>query len=163
MSAIRITSESKQGSMTMRYGKLIVAGLVLVGSFGLATHPRFTVQEATASSEAVHVEAIEGTDFKRVALSERAAERLGMETAPVVADEGNRTSPLSIPYSAVMYDANGETWAYTTSEHLVFVREAIGVERIDGGIAYLTDGPAAGTEVVTVGSAELFGAERYGH
>ena len=69
----------------------------------------------------------------------------------------------TIPYSAVIYDADGGTWAYTTSEHLTFVRDEIKVERIDGDTAYLSDGPAAGTEVVTVGAAELVGLERYKH
>ncbi|MBA2598141.1 MAG: hypothetical protein H0V00_16065 [Chloroflexia bacterium] len=147
----------------MRYSKLFMAGLVLVGSFGLATMSRVEAQDEAVPSEPSHVETIEGSDLKRVTLSERAAERLGIATAPVVADEGSGAGQTTIPYSAVIYDEHGGTWAYTTTEPLVFMRDAIGVERIDGDTAYLTDGPAAGTEVVTVGSAELVGTERYGH
>ena len=36
---------------------------------------------------------------------------------------------------------------------------AIEVDRIDGDTAHLTEGPEAGTSVVTLGAAELFGAE----
>ncbi|MBI5031564.1 MAG: hypothetical protein HZB51_13635 [Chloroflexi bacterium] len=64
-----------------------------------------------------------------------------------------------IPYSAVLYDKEGKTWTYTNPEPLVFVRQVITVDYIEGDQAILTEGPAAGTLVVTVGEAELFGAE----
>jgi hypothetical protein len=54
---------------------------------------------------------------------------------------------------------NGETWTYTSPEPLTFVRAPITVEAIDADLAYLSAGPAPGTEVVTVGAAELFGVE----
>jgi hypothetical protein len=41
----------------------------------------------------------------------------------------------------------------------VFVRESIDVIEIDGDQALLSDGPAPGTEVVTVGAAEILGTE----
>ena len=56
-------------------------------------------------------------------------------------------------------DLNGETWTYTNPEPLVFVRHRVTVEYISGDLAVLLDGPPAGTSVVTVGAAELFGAE----
>ena len=64
-----------------------------------------------------------------------------------------------IPYSAVMYDVSGDTWVYTNTEPLVFIRHRVTIQHIDGEMAVLKDGPATGTEVVTVGAAELFGAE----
>jgi len=65
-----------------------------------------------------------------------------------------------IPYSAVIYDATGKTWAYTNPEPLTFVRHAIDVEYIEGDLAVLKDGPAVGTPVVTAGAAELLGVEQ---
>ena len=41
----------------------------------------------------------------------------------------------------------------------MFKREPIDVERIDGDVAVVRSGPAAGTPVVTVGAAELWGFE----
>ncbi|MBA3450693.1 MAG: hypothetical protein H0T18_05720, partial [Chloroflexia bacterium] len=134
----------------MRHSNVLMAGIVLVGGIGLATLTRVSANDEAAPVEPSHVEAIEGTDLKRVTLSERAAERLGIETVPVVEEQADGKVQMSIPYSAVVYDENGGTWAYTTAEPLVFVRDAIGVERIDGDTAYLTEGPDAGTEVVTV-------------
>jgi hypothetical protein len=48
---------------------------------------------------------------------------------------------------------------YVETEPLVYVRHAITVDRVDGDVAVLHDGPPVGTPVVTVGSAELYGVE----
>jgi hypothetical protein len=104
------------------------------------------------------VEPVEGQAVSRITLSQRAAERLGIETDPVqeATADGQQTT---IPYGAVLYDAEGVTWAYTSPEPLVFVREEIVVDRIDGDRALLSKGPPSGTPVVTVGAAELWGVE----
>ena len=64
-----------------------------------------------------------------------------------------------VPTSSVLYDAKGKTWVYTSPEPRVFVRHAITVDHIDGDRVVLSDGPAPGTAVVTVGAAELLGTE----
>ena len=69
------------------------------------------------------------------------------------------TDHLKMPYSAVVYDAAGRTWAYTTSEPLVYSRHAITVDYIEGDWAFLSEAPPVGTSVVTVGSGELSGFE----
>jgi len=64
-----------------------------------------------------------------------------------------------IPYAALIYDMNGDTWTYTNLEPLVFVRHRVIVDYVDGDQAVLLDGPPVGTEVVTIGAPELFGVE----
>ncbi len=64
-----------------------------------------------------------------------------------------------VPYSSVLYDVRGNTWVYINPKPLVFVRHAIEIDFIEGNDAVLTDGPAVGTKVVSVGAPELFGAE----
>ncbi len=64
-----------------------------------------------------------------------------------------------VPYSSVLYDVRGNTWVYINPKPLVFVRHAIKVDFIEGNDAVLTDGPAVGTKVVSVGAPELYGAE----
>jgi len=64
-----------------------------------------------------------------------------------------------VPTSSMLYDAKGKTWVYTSPEPMVFVRHAITVDHIDGDRVVLSDGPAPGTVVVTVGAAELLGTE----
>jgi len=113
--------------------------------------------EAAPDAEAVTLTEIGESDLQRVTLSESAAGRLGIETIAVTEDA--ESGQLLIPYSALLYDASGATWTYTSPESLVFIRAQVEVESIDGGFARLTSGPDAGTMVVTVGAAELWGAE----
>jgi hypothetical protein len=42
---------------------------------------------------------------------------------------------------------------------LVFIRHQISIDRVEGESAILSEGPDAGTKVVTVGAAELIGTE----
>jgi hypothetical protein len=148
----------------MRRTNLFITGIVLVGGIGLATMTQATATvEVPGHVEPATIESIEGTGLYRMTLTDRAAERVGLETTSVAEQQVDGKIQRTIPYSAVIYDADGGTWAYTTDEHLTFVRDEISVERIDGDTAYLSDGPAAGTEVVKVGAAELVGLERYKH
>ncbi|MDQ3659658.1 MAG: hypothetical protein M3454_01080 [Actinomycetota bacterium] len=112
-------------------------------------------EEDTAGHGGAQIEAIEGTDLVRVTMEESAAERLGMESAPV----RNAGSQKVIPYAAIFYGPSGETWTYITPEPNIFERAPIEVDRIKGDRVFLLDGPPSGTEVVTQGSAELFGIE----
>jgi hypothetical protein len=94
-------------------------------------------------------------------LTQRAAERLQIRTAPVGtlrASAGARAL-MTIPFSALLYDASGNTWTYTNPESLTFVRVRVTVERVDRSTAILSRGPAFGTRVVIVGAPELLGTE----
>ena len=69
---------------------------------------------------------------------------------------------MVVPYSAVIYGLRGETWAYTRNpgpESLTFTRHPITVDKIDGGLAILAEGPPIGTDVVTVGAQMLYGTD----
>jgi hypothetical protein len=104
------------------------------------------------------VETVAGSAFHQVTLSARASERLDIHTDKVVADPAN-PSKLIVPYAAVLYDANGEASAYTNPTSRTFVRARITIDRVDVDRAFLSAGPPAGTDVVTVGAAELLGVE----
>jgi hypothetical protein len=134
--------------------------LVLISALGIVVYSGVAADETgMGQTEPAYVEPIEGGSLNRIVLSERAAERIALATTPVTDDASSGAPRKVIPYAAVIYSPNGETWAYTSPEPRVFVREAIEVERIEGDMAILTAGPDAGTEVVTVGGAELLGAE----
>jgi multidrug efflux pump subunit AcrA (membrane-fusion protein) len=64
-----------------------------------------------------------------------------------------------VPYSALLYDLDGSTWIYVSPEPLVFMRQPVTVDFIEGDRVILSDGPSAGTIVATVGVAELYGAD----
>jgi hypothetical protein len=59
----------------------------------------------------------------------------------------------------VFYEADGSTWVYVSPAPNTYVREPIVVQAIRNEQALLTAGPATGTNVVTVGAAELYGTE----
>jgi hypothetical protein len=97
------------------------------------------------------LEEIEGSELKRVILTEKAAERIDVQTAPV---NGN-----VVPYAAVIYDTEGNTWVYTNPAPLTFVRASIVIDHIEGDQAFLSQGLESDAPVVTVGVAEIYGAE----
>ena len=137
-----------------------VVTLVLISALGLVVYSGVAADETSVGqSEPAYVEPIEGGSLNRIVLSERAAERIDLATTPVADDASSGAPRKIIPYAAVIYSPDGGTWAYTSPEPRVFVREAIEIERIEGDKAILTAGPDAGTEVVTIGGAELLGAE----
>ena len=90
-----------------------------------------------------------------VTLSEQAEQRLGIETTTVT--EGR--SGLSVPYSTVVYDPEGGSWVYVMTDPLTYRRAEVVLGHKTGDEVALTSGPPAGTEVVTVGAAELVGVE----
>jgi len=97
-----------------------------------------------------------GADLHRVTLTAEAVKRLGLRTEPVA----DQADTLVVPYGAVVYDGHGDAWVYTRSRPRSFVRAPITIRSIDGDTALLSAGPDAGTQVVTVGASELFGAEQ---
>jgi hypothetical protein len=115
--------------------------------------------EAEAGAEPAKVEQVEGAEVSRLTLTAKAAERLGVQTRPVLAGKVGGAARRVVPYSAVLYDAKGDTWVYANPAPLTFVRERVTVDYIQGDKAVLTDGPSEGTRVVTVGAAELYGTE----
>jgi hypothetical protein len=131
---------------------LLVAGALLAACAAPTAKP-------PASAPPVTVEKTAGSELARVTLSQKAADRLGIQTAAVEAAQVSGAARTVIPYAAVLYDAKGSTWAYTNPEGLVFVRAGITIDDIEGDRAILTGGPDAGTKVVTVGAPELYGAE----
>ena len=134
----------------------LILVLMIVGLQLSACAPKATKAEFIPPSS---LEVIEGSDIQRVILTEKAAERLDIQTSAVRDELVNGSKRKVVPYAAVLYDLEGATWVYTNPAPLSFVRESITVDFIEGDRAVLKNGPSSGTEVVTVGVAELYGAE----
>jgi hypothetical protein len=133
---------------------LAAAALFLVGCAGASAHeppPPAVVTD------------IPGSVVKQLQLTEQAIHRLGITTAAVrtgqATADGQRGTYKLIPYSAVVYDNDGSTWAFVNTGPRTFVRQRITVGAIQGNTAVLAAGPAAGAAVVTVGAPELLGTE----
>jgi hypothetical protein len=141
---------------------MVVAAAALA-LLGCASQP-----VTTSKVEPATIEHLGDTGISRLKLTARAVERLGIGTAEVREEQVMHAGKVSrvkvVPYSAVLYLSGGDTWAYTSSEPRVFVRRPITVDYITGEFAMLSDGPPTGTQVVTVGVAELLGTEfKIGH
>jgi hypothetical protein len=105
--------------------------------------------------EPAHVELNKETGLGHLTLTEKAVERLGIITTQVLETGSYKV----VPYAAIIYDIKGDTWVYTNPEPLNFLRHQITIDHIKGNEAVLSQGPMVGTEVVTVGVAELYGTE----
>ncbi len=116
-----------------------------------------TSSKAEPDAQAATVEPVAGSELARVTLTADAAKRLDITTTSVTA--GGTTKGTQIPYGAVLYDPSGSTWAFVKTADLTFLRAAITVDHIEGDVAFLSAGPSVGTDVVSVGAPELYGAE----
>jgi hypothetical protein len=132
-----------------RINRLIMSILIFAGFLLSACGGQIPVTGDKVSPSSL--EAIEGSELSRVILTEKAAKRIGVETVPV--------SGLVIPYSAVIYDIEGNTWIYTNPEPLTFVRAPIVISRIDGDDVLLAKALESDDPIVTMGVIEIYGAE----
>jgi hypothetical protein len=91
-----------------------------------------------------------------VTFTEDAAHRVGLQTSRVTARGQDRV----IPYAALIYDKQGKSWVYEVTEPLTYLRVSVVVKgEASEDRMILSSGPPAGTEVVTVGATEVYGAE----
>lgn len=131
----------------------IALGAVLLAVLALPACTGAESEAAGDPQEAVVIAEVEGSDQAELTLTDEATARLGLETVEVAPAD-----PVQVPYAALLYDADGNTWVFTNPEPGVYVRQQVKVARIDGDVATLVGGPS-GMAVVTTGAAELFGAE----
>lgn len=141
--------------MKLNFRSLILTAMLLALPLS-ACAPEVIAED---ENKPVSLEPIEGTDLNRLTLTEKAAERLGLETAPVLTQQIDGAERLVIPYAALLYDPGGQAWVYVNVEPLVFMRQAITVDSIQGDQVILSEGPEAGVNVVTLGATELYGSE----
>ena len=139
--------------------RAVCAGLVLIAGvvslFACSEASSGYDYEMASHHEPAKLEPIKGTDVQRVILDAEAAKRVGIQTAPIRQDGRKEI----MPYAALIYDAEGDTYAYTAPKPLTYVRQQIDIDHFDGDSIVLSDGPPAGTEVVTVGAAQVYGTE----
>jgi hypothetical protein len=136
-----------------------MGAVLIVGALLLSACGRGPEAATTEEDRPITIEHLEGKDPTRETLSETAAKRLDIQTAGVRDVEVNGAQRKVVPYAALLYDTQGDTWVYTSPAPLTFVRNPVAVDYIDGDQAFLSDGPPSGSAVVTVGAEELYGAE----
>lgn len=112
--------------------------------------------ETATGYEPSTLEPVKGNDdLQRVTFTEEGARRVDLQTAAVRRSGKHKV----VPYAALLYDPEGKTYVYTSPKPLEYLREEVKVDRIEGQRVLVSRGPPAGTEVVTVGAAEVYGTE----
>ena len=136
-----------------------LAAVAIVAALPLGACQRHHVEHH--AEHPATVEAIEGSKLRRVTLTERAMQRLDVRTAEIREQKVSRSASLRrvVPYAAVIYDPQGQTWIYISSAPRTFVRHRVQIEYVEGDLAVLTDGPPAGTIVASRAVAQLYGAD----
>ena len=139
----------------MKHIHRLILTVLIIASLQLAACAPSSAEPTPDENGPVKVEHLEGLEPTRVTLTADAAKRLDIQTAPV----RGVGAQMAIPYAAVLYDTQGNTWVYTNPETLAFVRSPITVDHIEGDQAFLSAGPPSDSVVVIVGAAELYGSE----
>jgi hypothetical protein len=91
----------------------------------------------------------------RVTFTEEAARRVALQTTVVQAAGDD----VSMDYAALVYDKAGKPWVFTVIEPLSYMRAPVIIKEVTDNRVTLSSGPPAGTEVVTVGAIQVWGAE----
>jgi hypothetical protein len=126
---------------------LVAAGLVLAGCSEVASNQ--------VKSQPYSLEPTGNPDIQRVKLADPIAARIDLQTAEV-----SRTgTETAVPHEAIIYNPLGEVFVYTKPAPGTYVRAPIVVDHVVGDQVVLTEGPPAGTVVVTTGAAELLATE----
>ena len=135
---------------------VLSTALVLVAGLSLSACKEVESEDA-AGYEPAKLAEVEGKgdDYKQVTFTKEGADRVDLHTATVRRGEDGTV----IPYAALIYNDEAKTFVYTNPKPLTFLREPVKVDRIEGDRVELSDGPSAGTKVVTVGATEVYGAE----
>jgi hypothetical protein len=91
----------------------------------------------------------------RVILTEEAVDRVALQTTEVKA----LGKDLTVDHAALVFDKAGKPWVFSVVGPRTYVRATVTIKEVQDNVMTLSAGPPAGTQVVTVGAIELWGAE----
>jgi hypothetical protein len=128
-----------------------VAAAVTAVLSGCTTTPTVTPQLPTA-----RLVPTAGSSVPSVQLTQQGAIRIGLETEVVTLGQGGEAT---FPYSALLYESNGQAAVYVTSGPLTFTRHFVDVDTISGQVVTVKSGVTPGDRVATDGSEELLGVQ----
>ena len=112
------------------------------------------MEEATGY-EPAKLEAVAGSDFKRVTFTGEGIRRIDLRKEAVRRVAGRP----AVPHASVLYGPDGTTYVYVATGERSFMRRPVTVDRVDGRWALISRGPAVGSAVVTTGAVQVYGAE----
>jgi hypothetical protein len=91
----------------------------------------------------------------RITLTDEAERRVALQTTLVRASAGD----VAVDYPALVYDKAGKPWVFAVVGPRTYMRAPVEIKEVTDTEVILSSGPSAGTQVVTTGSIELWGAE----
>ena len=143
--------------VTKRSARMLSAGLVVTAALSFSACKEVE-EESAAGYEPAHSRGGQGQGRGCQAGQVHARRVL---TAPPFAPQrcGASGKHEVVPYESLIYNDEAKTFVYTSAKALEYERVPVTVDRIEGNRVFVSKGPAAGTEVVTVGATEVYGAE----
>jgi hypothetical protein len=133
-----------------------LTALALAAAVGFSAAGCAEIESVSAEPyEPASLESVGPDKPAKVTLTDEAVRRVALQTTVVGAGNGG----VTVHHAALVYDKKGLPWIFAVIGPRTYVRSAVTVDHVDGDVATLKSGPPAGTEVVTVGAIELWGAE----
>jgi hypothetical protein len=140
----------------LRTARDSVLGLVLAAAVGFSLAGCAEIESVSAEPyEPATLESAGPSQPAKITITEEAARRVALQTTVV----GARGADLTVQHAALVYDKKGLPWVFAVVGPRTYIRSAVTVKHVDGDVVTLSSGPPAGTDVVTVGAIELWGAE----
>ncbi len=148
------------------------AATIAFGIGGCAKTPEKDGSLGGQHAQPARLVTVPGATVKEVILTQKAAAQVGIKLTRITGSATSITTPVAspaptasasaleqVPVTAIIYDPDGNAWTYTIPEALTYLRVPVVVDHVTGDTAYLSSGPAVGTEVVAQGAPELLGVE----
>jgi hypothetical protein len=135
---------------------------VAVGCMSLVSCRKMEAEKEKSEQTAatvVHQEEKNPDQPAIITLTDDARRRIDVQTAPIQQIDVDGAKQTVLPFAALFYAPDGATWTFINTQPLTYVRQRIKVERIVGNNVVLAQGPAPGTQAVTVGAPLLYGSE----
>ena len=134
--------------------------VVVAGCLSISSCAKTDGEKKLSGPKPVTIEKGAGKPTK-LTLTERAVERLGLQTSPVRPATLTRggAAGIAIPFTALLFDKKGQAATYLVLGPRTYTRSPVVVDHYAGELAVLRSGPPVGASVVTAGSAELSGSE----
>lgn len=146
------------GTYIIHLSGIVILGFIAVGLIWVMLKFSQGI-EASAYKKVEAYTLIKGDSINLVSITERAAERIGVQVSQVQEREIDGLQRLVVPYGAIIYGTDGTTWVYVNPEPLTYARVEVTVDFIEGDIAVLSSGPEPGTPIAMTAVAELYGID----
>ncbi|HTU74530.1 MAG TPA: hypothetical protein VMG38_13525 [Trebonia sp.] len=115
-----------------------------------------TASSTTTTPPTSKLVRVPGSSEPSIVLTQLGAARIGLHTAPVAGASGGQAT---LPYTALLYEPNGQAAVYVATGTLTFTRAFVTVDRITGNVVIVKSGVTPGQRVATDGAEELLGIQ----